>query len=311
MQIARFGSVGDLALIGLGLNWGKPVYLPVDDNLVAAFEGVLKDDPPAGRQKEQVVLDFMEMHSELVPTPNLLNHHLHFQSIVSKFPLGTELTTDYLYLTKSSGVWRVTFVEIEDPDKKLFNSDTKRNVPSAEFNAALNQVRSWKLFLQQNRTEVLRRLEPLLQPPNMRRHPIEFAFQLIIGRSNNKIGAPRNGVIHAIAQEAGVDIFTYDSVIARYQSHERFKKNILRLSGTRYEFKRMHFEPSSILGHLGPDQFCLSKEEMKSLKASGYEIDKWLKGDLLTGNDKLASSTVDDKLANGTLFLLDDPKRPA
>ncbi len=152
-----------------------------DAALVAAFKNVLNNPPPAGRQKEQVVQDYLEQHTELIPTPNRLNHHLHFQSVVSKFPLGTELTTDYLYITKSSDTWRITLVELESPDKSIFTADTRKTTTSAEFNAALNQVRSWKHFLADNKDEVLRRLEPLLRPVNMRCNPVEFHYQLIIG----------------------------------------------------------------------------------------------------------------------------------
>jgi hypothetical protein len=94
--------------------------LSVNENLITEFTQLLDSPPPSGRQKEQVVQDFLENHSVLIPTPNRLNHQLHFDVIVSKFPLSTELITDYVYLTKSSDTWRVTFVELEMPDKKIW-----------------------------------------------------------------------------------------------------------------------------------------------------------------------------------------------
>ncbi len=184
--------------------------LPIDEALISAFMDVLRNPPPKGRQKEQVVQDFLEQHTELIPTPNLLNHHLHFESVISKFPLGTELTTDYAYITKSSDTWRITLVELESPDKSIFTSDTKKTNTSAEFNAALNQVRSWKNYIKENRDEVLRRLDPLLQPVGMRRNPVEFHYQLIIGKSEDKNLTPeRQRLYRSLSAETGFELTTF------------------------------------------------------------------------------------------------------
>jgi len=252
--------------------------LALDKKLIAEFERILISSSPSGRQKEQVVQDFLEDNTELIPTPNLLNHHLHFKVVVSKFPLGTELTTDYLYMTKSSDLWRVTLVELESPEKLIFNSDTKKTNTSAEFNAALNQVRSWKVFVRDNEAEVRRRLEPLIQPLGMRGNPVEFSYQLIIGRSQEKnLSSARKKHFRMLIDESGIDILTYDTLINWYRNDQRFKKNVLRLSGSQYEFKYMHIEPYQILSFVGPDHLALSSEQRERLLKSGYEIEEWEK----------------------------------
>lgn len=276
--------------------------LAYNEALAKDFERVLDSPPPPGRQKEQVVQEFLETHTELIPTPNLLNHHLHFESVISKFPLGTELTTDYVYLTKSSDTWRITFVELEVPEKSIFTSDTKKTNTTAEFNAALNQVRSWKHHLEDNKEEVLRRLEPFLQPIGMRRNPVEFHFQLIIGRSDNKNLTPeRKRHFRGLVKESGVEILTYDQLLSYYQNSERYRKLVVRLTGLQYVFKHMHFEPNQMLAYIGPDRLALSQTEFDRLKRAGYEIDKWAKGDLLTFNTKYAESTWKEKAKSGTL----------
>lgn len=276
--------------------------LSLDEKLISEFEKVLDSPPPAGRQKEQVVQEFLEMNTELVPMPNRLNHMLHFEAIVSKFPLSTELITDYLYITKSSDLWRITLVELEVPDKSIFTSDAKKVNTSAEFNAALNQVRSWKLFVDENRQEVIRKLEPLLQPLGMRRNPIEFNYQLIIGRSADKnLSAARMKHFRGLVKETGIEIMSYDTLINWYRNDFRFQKNVLRLSGVHYSFKLIHFDPTQILSYIGPDHLDLGQEHMDRLRASGYEIDKWRKGDLLTYNHKYADSTWKQELKRGLL----------
>lgn len=274
-----------------------------DESLVASFEALLNAEPPAGRQKEQVVQDFLEAHTELIPTPNRLNHHLHFESVISKFPLGTELTTDYVYVTKSSDHWRVTLVELEAPDKSIFTGDTKKAITSAEFNAALNQVRSWQLFLDDNRDEVLRRLEPILRPTNMRQNPIEFHYQLIIGRSQNKNLSPeRKRLFRKLVKESGVEIATYDQLIDWYRNDQRYQKLVLRLTGSQYAFKHMHFQPMQILSYVGPDRLTLTAAEVQRLKDAGYEMDKWCLGELLKYNWKYAASSEPEWVLPGGLL---------
>ncbi|QIF98948.1 Shedu immune nuclease family protein [Proteus terrae] len=257
----------------------------IDETLIANFKALLDDPAPQGRQKEQVVQDFLEQHTMLIPTPNLLNHRLHFQSIITKFPLGTEITTDYIYITKSSDVWRITLVELESPDKNIFTSDTKKAIISAEFNAALSQVRSWKHFIEENKSEVIRHIEPLLRPLAMLRNPIEFDYQMIIGRSENKnFTRGRKQHFRGLIDETGIDIITYDQLIDYYNT----PKLVLRLTGHQFAFKYMSFEPTQIFAYVGPDSLSLSSDQITFLKNSGYEMEKWSRGDLLTFNVKFA-----------------------
>ncbi len=271
--------------------------LYTDPNLITEFTQLLESPPPAGRQKEQVIQDFLENHPELIPTPNRLNHQLHFNVIVSKFPLATELTTDYVYLTKSSDTWRVTFVELEVPDKDIFTSNPTKAITTADFNAALNQVRSWKIFVDDNRGEVLRKLDPLFQPPGMRANPIEFNYQLIIGRSAGKnLSQARKKHIRLLIKESGIDIMTYDALLTWYKEDRKFKKNILRLAGDAFVFKIMHDEPEHIFAYIGPDKLHLTDAQKDRLRNVGYEIDKWAVGDFLVYNTKYTASTGMKKL---------------
>jgi hypothetical protein len=186
-------------------------------------------------------------------------------------------------------------------EAKIFTSDVGKVVTTAEFNAALNQVRSWKVFVDDNKSEVLRKLEPLFQPLNMRKNPIEFNYQLILGRSADKnLSVSRKKHVRLLIQETGVEIMTYDSLITWYREDRKFKKNILRLSGDMYQFKHMHDEPENMLAYIGPDKLQLTSDQKDQLRNSGYEIDKWATGDLLTYNHKYAQSTYDRELKNGT-----------
>ena len=259
--------------------------------LVIKLKQALDSPAPPGRQKEQVIQDLLEEHPELIPTPGRLHHQLQFKSVISKFPLGTELITDYVWISKNSDTWQVTLVEIESPDKTLYAKTTKKPAKTAEFNAAIDQVRSWKQFLSVNEQEVVRRLLPLLQPPNMRTNPIQFRFQLVIGRSDNKnLTDERKRDFRALQNELGIDIFTYDQLIGHYEEDLFIDKNILRLSGSSYEFKNLRIEPSNMFAHMRPGEIILSPEDIATLEGWGFNIKEWQRGVALTLNGKLPAS---------------------
>ncbi len=263
------------------------MLVPFDQATLDGFEQVLVDPPPAGKQKEQVVQDYLEAHPEMIPTPNLLNHHLHLEMVISKFPLDTALKTDLAYITKSSGVWRITFVELEQPDKPVFKGDAASTVPAAEFTAALSQVRDWRVYVDENKADVLRRLSPLLVPATMRENPTEFQYILVIGRSSNtNASAVRKKALHRLATDSDVAILTYDSVANWYRHGERYSKNITRLSGTRYAFKQLHHAPTTTFAWVGCDALTLDSGQVEYLRGEGYDIDRWLAGEYLGFNGK-------------------------
>ncbi|MCA0031292.1 Shedu anti-phage system protein SduA domain-containing protein [Mesorhizobium sp. B263B2A] len=267
-------------------------WLEYDDALVQEFLKVLESRAPARRQKEQVVQDFLEQHTELVPTPNLLNHHLALNSIISKFRLSTSLITDYIYLTKSSGLWKITFVELETPDKAIFTADMRRATATAAFNNALDQVVDWKTYLDEHKNEILERLRPLIVPIGMRENPVTFEYQLIIGRSDNKNRSPKRlKYLEHIRQGLGIEVYSYDTLLGFYTHGQRYRKNVMRAEGDRFAFKYMLPYVPHIFAHVGPADLSLTTEQGAELIKRGYEIEKWKSGEFLTVNGKLAASS--------------------
>lgn len=281
------------------------MQLQYDQSLIDEFVKVLESEPPQGRQKEQVIQDFLEEHAELIPTSNRLGHQLHFDFVISKFALSPELTTDYVWLTKQSDRWHIVLVELESSDKEIFNGNMDTPHTSSHFNNAMNQVRSWKNFVCENKKEVLRRLMPLLQPVSMRENPVDFRYQLIIGRSSNKNATNgRKKYIVELEKESGIRIMTYDTIIDLYKNDRRYAKNIIRSSGGRFQFKHMHVLPKGIFSFLGPDVIELSKKDMENLRNAGYEIDAWSKGTLLfsSSDGKLTKETYVSRLPDKSLM---------
>jgi hypothetical protein len=194
------------------------------DNSVRDFETLLERDDVT----EQNCQDFLENNTEFLYTPFLLNHWVHFGSIISKFPLDTSLVTDFAYLTKSSDIWHLVLVELEHPYKRLFRRANGNILPTAELTAAIAQIHSWQDFIRRNSNEVLRRLNRFRVP--LEDNPVRFKYFLVIGRSDEKddIQEMRDRLV-SLGNEDFL-ISTYDSLIHAYQEGPKLKKNILRLS---------------------------------------------------------------------------------
>lgn len=262
-----------------------------DDGLIDRYRRILDEKPPAGRQKEQVVQDFLEQHTRFIPTPNLLNHQLHFETILSKFALDTDHIPDYCYITRSSGLWRIILVELESPDKPIFNKDEENPVFSSKFHEAVAQVQSWKSLIEDSKAAVTERFTPLMAPLDHPKNPVEFKYQLIIGRSANKNkNFQRKQAFLRKSVETQIDIFTYDQLID-YHCTEKPKLVMRRTKNDKFEFKYMHFHPNKIFARIGPDTLILRSDQKRELIKAGYEIQKWEKNDLLTFSNKLADST--------------------
>lgn len=235
---------------------------------------------------EQNCQDFLEQNSELIYTPFLLNHHLHLNSIISKFPLDTSLITDFVYLTKSSDFWYIVLVELENPHFKIFNSNLSKPTYSANMNKALAQIYSWQEFISKNKNEVVRRLNPLLTP--LKSNPIFFKYLLVIGQGEQKKGsqAMRDRLASRYTQE-DILICTYNSLISNYEHSFVFKKNILTLEQTYFKIKHLHQEKTRLFAYLLPESLKISPEQKEILIRHGYDIEAWHKGELLSYNEKM------------------------
>lgn len=232
---------------------------------------------------ESDVQNFLEKNSELVHTPFLLHHGLLYESLISKFPLDTGIITDFAYLTKCSDFWVLVLVEIEHPKKRIFTNNPRQITTSAEFNAALSQIHTWKEFLRDNKREVVRRLKPLLRC--MGNVPVFEKYVLVIGRRKElECDEGRRNRLATYADD--VRVLAYDSLITAFESGphlctDKNKKNILALTKGKYRFKYLYREPTSMFAFLRPEHLELTARQKTFLIERGLEIHKWEKGRLL------------------------------
>lgn len=121
----------------------------------------------------------------------------------------------------------------------------------------------------------------------MRINPIKYNFQLIIGRSENKnLTDARKRDFRALQDELEFDVLTYDQLISYYEEDLFIEKNVLRLSGTSYEFKNLKTAPSHMFTHMRPGEINLSADDIAKLESWGFDIKDWQRGIALTINGK-------------------------
>jgi hypothetical protein len=250
------------------------------DDIVKNFEILLSDD----NISEQKCQNYLEKHSKLIYVPFLLNHWLHFNAIISKFPLDRSLISDFAYLTKSSNFWYFVLVELEHPQKRLFRTQNGQIIPTAKLTAAVAQIHAWQDFVRKNNSEILRRISPLKKP--LTNNPVYFKYLLVIGRREQRVSGQL--ARDRLSSLGSKDFFicTYDSIISAYQECPIFEKNIIRLKRDKYEFKYLHTEPNGMFAYLTPDDFSMTVSHKKTLIRFGYDINEWEKGELLRLGDR-------------------------
>ena len=253
-------------------------------NEIADALEVLLNDPEVG---ENALQDFLETHTEAVLTPHLLNHRLHFGSLISKFRIGG-LSTDFAYLTKSSDIWRLVLVELEAPQKQIFKKSGKHEATTSEFNDAIAQVHAWRDLASADMAGIQKRIAPL--QAHMAKNALEIWYVLVIGRDKElKNQDRRQRRLAGYLQSEKMQVLTWDSLLRELRERSVDRKCVLSETSRGFRIKHMDRIPPLIFGWVGPGHLEVAEPELTALKAAGYHMDEWREGELLTFNEKMPS----------------------
>ena len=160
--------------------------------------------------REQAVHSFLAEHAQIA-----FGGEYGFAATISKLRLGADLVTDFVcvYDNWSNGI-RYKLVEIEKPQTAPF---TKEGISSSGLSRAVQQVLSWKQWLEEHGTEARRLFPSFFFQHNPR--PI-FQFEVIIGtRKNSEQWLDRR---IALADALGISIRSFDSITPRLGSAVMF-----------------------------------------------------------------------------------------
>lgn len=275
---------------------------------------------------ESVMQNYLEMHTAFMPMPFRLNHQLHFNSFISKFPVGPWVT-DVAYLTKSTAEWWLVLMELENPHKRLFKGNLDHADFTSDYMQAKQQIEDWKNWIEDNRNEVLNSLHRIMVPIQMQKNRVSFKYVLIMGRRSELIQSEARRRAIASANGADFRIITYDTILSDYERIRRVPVESIVLSlynGDRFKVKTLPLGKDGknrldgtysriethLFSYLGPEDISLSADQIKNLENDDYEMQSWLKGELLKINTKYTSQGYakrfsDDWLANALMTLTD------
>lgn len=249
---------------------------------LAEFDRLI-DEPNANENALQV---FLESNTMFMPKINLLNHQLHMNCVIAKFPVG-ERSTDYAYLTKSTVEWRLVLVELEDSSKRIFKRSSKNNAFTSEFSDAIAQIGVWRDYLSRHLEQVREKLHPLLVPPAMARNNLSICYVLVIGRSDEYVhNEARRLRLANYGSDHNLRIISYDTIRRSVSGGHAEPSAILRANSRGYLLQSAEAMPSTMFAYMKPSDLELSKEAEAALRSNGYDIDAWKDNKMLTFNDK-------------------------
>lgn len=235
---------------------------------------------------ENTLQKFLEENTRFMPTPDLLNHRLHLNSVIAKFPIG-ERTTDYAYLTKSTVEWQLVLVELEDSNKPIFKNSGTNVAFTSAFNDAVAQIDVWRDYVGGHLDQVFEKLQPLMVPPQMARNPLSVRYLLVIGRSEElEHNQARRTRLANYGKERSLRIMTYDSIAREVASGHASRKAVLRANSRGYRLQSAEAGPSSMFAYVMPEHLELAPAAEAALRADRYDVDAWLRNEPLIVNDK-------------------------
>ena len=238
------------------------------------------------KANENAIQAFLEANTMFMPTPDILNHRVHMNSVIAKFPIG-ERSTDYAYLTKSSIEWRLVLVELEDSSKPIFKKSSKNAALSTEFNDAVAQIDVWRDYVHQHPDRLRDKLRPLMVLVPMARHRLSVRYVLVIGRSAEfEHDDARKLRLANYGAERDLTIMTYDTIRREVAAGHNKPKAVLRANSRGYRLQSAEAMPTIMFAHMKPAELELSDVAEAALRAESYDIDAWKRNEPLVFNDK-------------------------
>ena len=286
---------------------------PYNQDAVDAYQKLL-DCSTRGDENvdESSMQSFFEEHTAFIPTPFMQNHQLHFNCFITKFPVGPYYT-DLAYLTKSTVEWNVVLLEIENPKRKLFKGKIDHANFSAEFTHAMQQIRDWKAFIDDNHREVVDSLCRIRKP--LQNNKVSFKYVLVMGRRGEleNSQARRRAIADASSDE--IKVITYDTILSDYERQRRIPEESIVLSMYQRDRFKVKFLPrhnhasvserekisTFMFTYMSPEDISLSSEQINVLKDAGYDMDSWSTGKYLKIDGKYTQESFSKKYPNNLL----------
>jgi hypothetical protein len=185
---------------------------------------------------EQELQEFLEANTEFIPREFEQNHGIHNRLVFRKLKLAENYTTDFFYLSKSSGDWNCVMIELEKPKSKFFKAGTNDLHP--DFLSGLDQIDRWRAWFSnpENKGYFTNQALSFIRQP-LFKNPCYIKYVLVTGRRNEYEDSDlRKSLIHAKERE-DFKIITFDSLYEAVGLHYP-----LYLSVKKNEYFEIHSE---------------------------------------------------------------------
>lgn len=253
-------------------------YSPVSEDVAARFNALIH-----GRAtSEHAIQTFLEENSELIPLPFKRGYGVHLNMVISKLRLGPSLVTDFAVLTRDSDGFDVVLIELEKASKQFFVKSAPYPTETAQFTAALAQVRAWKAIVERDKASIINQLRPIMKPSSG--DSVSFKYLLLYGTKGEMDGNDLKRVrFRTYYDDHATDfkVMGYDSLLRWNQYNPERRRNILVARGLKFAYKRMTEYPDEDFGWCGPDALDLTSAQEKRLRECGFDLDSWKAGKLL------------------------------
>jgi hypothetical protein len=253
----------------------------------------------APEANENALQAFLEKNTCFIPTPDLLNHQLHLNSVIAKFPVG-ERYTDYAFLTKSTIEWRLVLVELEDSSKPIFKKSSKNLAFSSKFTDAVAQIDVWRDYTREHPDQIREKLRPLMVPPQMAQNALSIRYVLVIGQSSElSNNEARRRRLAQYGEDHKLTILTYDSIARQYAAGHTKPKAVLRANSRGYTLQSVEGMPAHMFAYIMPEHLELKPDAEKALRANQYDIDAWKRNEPLNFNEKWTRGSASELYEGG------------
>ncbi|HAO07135.1 MAG TPA: DUF4263 domain-containing protein [Chryseobacterium sp.] len=159
-------------------------------------------------------LNELAYHSFLQKTPAIFLTVLESYLVVSKLKLGSDYETDFVIVEEGYSDGTIyELIEIESPHTNLFDQKGK---PTSKFNAALQQIRDWKRFLINNKSE-FKKIFPTASTKIIK--DSRLRFKIVIGRRSDNLEHLEKR--RQIAEQENIEIISFDRLtdLAKCRRH--------------------------------------------------------------------------------------------
>jgi Domain of unknown function (DUF4263) len=217
-----------------------------------------------GKPNEQIIQDFIEENSQLVPREFVQNHGIHCDLVLRKVTFGSDYKTDFFYLSKSSDDWNAVFIEIEKPSSRFFKGKTTEL--HSDFNKGVGQIKKWKswMSIEGNQKTFLNSINALRVPARMAQNPTKNKYVLVIGRRQEYEGNEQRRRLVESYEDSDFKIITFDSLAEALDS-----KRELYIAAKRNEFVEIlshDVVDAGLFAWVEPTQLQVSQRLLSKLK---------------------------------------------